>query len=49
MAEKTGYDSAYNELLERGARVIVIKEKDASLKTYIRTLNSNEYEFEHSK
>lgn len=46
---KTGYDSAYNELLDRGARVIIIKEKDASMKTYIRTLDSIEYEFEHSK
>lgn len=46
---KTGYASAYKELLDRGARVIIISENDAIMKTYIRTLSATEYEFEYAR
>ncbi len=34
---KTGYNSAYNEILERGARVIELYENEKKFDTYIRT------------
>lgn len=36
---KTGYASAYNEILERGARIIVLQENEQKFDTYIRTLS----------
>jgi len=36
---KSGYVSAYKEILERGARVIELHENEKEVKTYIRTLN----------
>lgn len=35
---KTGYNAAYEEILERGARVIVLNENDKKFDTYIITL-----------
>jgi hypothetical protein len=37
---KTGYHAAYKELLQRGARVIVVYENERKFDTYIRTLDS---------
>ncbi len=37
---KTGYASAYHEVLERGARVIELQKSGAKFTTHIRTLNS---------
>lgn len=42
---KTGYNSAYKETLERGARVIVIQENSKHFQTYIRTLKTKENQF----
>lgn len=36
---KTGYASAYDEILERGARVIILHENERNFDTYIRTLS----------
>jgi predicted MPP superfamily phosphohydrolase len=36
---KTGYNSAYEEILERGARVIELYENDKKFDTHIRTLS----------
>jgi hypothetical protein len=35
---KTGYNAAYKEILDRGARVIELHENDRKFDTYIRTL-----------
>ncbi len=45
---KTGYNSAYNEVLERGARIINLYENDKSYNTYIETWSNieNKYTFE---
>lgn len=45
---KTGYVSAYHEVLERGARVIELREDEKSFDTYIRTPleTSQNYTFE---
>lgn len=44
---KTGYASAYHEILERGARVIELYENEKKFDTHIRTLSGNclEYSF----
>ena len=44
---KSGYVTAYKEILERGARVIELHEAEKEVKTYIRTLSgiSLEYDF----
>ena len=39
---KTGYVAAYKEVLERGARVIVLEEGKESFNTWIRTLAGKE-------
>ncbi len=36
---KTGYASAYDEVLERGARIIILHENERKFETYIRTLS----------
>ena len=36
---KTGYHAAYKEVLQRGARVIVVYENERKFETYIRTLD----------
>lgn len=46
---KTGYVSAYEELLERGGRVILIDEDKANMETYIRTLDGIEHRFYYSR
>jgi predicted phosphodiesterase len=45
---KTGYNSAYAEILERGARVIELYENEKKFDTYIRTLSGKylDYTFE---
>jgi len=45
---KTGYNSAYKEVLERGSRVINLYEDDRCFNTYIETLSDklNNYTFE---
>ena len=42
---KTGYASAYHEILKRGARVIELDEKENKIQTYIRTLAGTEFEY----
>ena len=42
---KTGYNSAYKEVLERGARIIIVHENQRKLETYIRTLKGKEDKF----
>jgi len=42
---KSGYVSAYKEILERGARVIELHEKGKEVKTYIRTLKGISLEY----
>lgn len=42
---KTGYNSAYHEILERGARVIELYENDKKFDTYIRTLSGKYFEY----
>lgn len=46
---KTGYVSAYEELLERGGRVIILDEDEASMETYIRTLDGAEFPFSYAR
>ena len=38
---KTGYNAAYEEILERGARVIELYENDKKFDTHIRTLSGS--------
>jgi 3',5'-cyclic AMP phosphodiesterase CpdA len=40
---KTGYNAAYKEVLERGARVIVLYENQRKFDTYIKTLNKTSF------
>ncbi len=40
---KTGYNSAYKEILERGARIIELDEKENKFSTYIRTLSGTSF------
>uniref|UniRef100_UPI0032178E28 metallophosphoesterase family protein n=1 Tax=uncultured Draconibacterium sp. TaxID=1573823 RepID=UPI0032178E28 len=42
---KTGYVSAYHELLERGGRVIELFEDNTKFNTYIRTLTGKYFEY----
>ena len=42
---KSGYAPAYDEILERGARVIELYESDTKFKTYITTLEGEEFEY----
>jgi predicted MPP superfamily phosphohydrolase len=42
---KTGYNAAYTEILERGARVIDLWENDKRLDTHIRTLSGAYFEY----
>ncbi|MDP4206942.1 MAG: metallophosphoesterase family protein [Bacteroidota bacterium] len=42
---KTGYNSAYKEILERGARVFELYENDKKFDTYIRTLSGKYFEY----
>ncbi len=42
---KTGYASAYKEILERGARVITFYENEKHFDTHIRTLDSSTLQF----
>ena len=42
---KTGYSSAYHEILQRGARVIELDEIENKIQTYIRTLAGIEFEY----
>lgn len=42
---KTGYTSAYHEILDRGARVIILDENEKKFYTYIRTLTNKCFEF----
>ncbi len=42
---KTGYASAYHEILKRGARVIELDEKENKIDTYIRTIAGTEFEY----
>jgi len=48
---KTGYVSAYNEVLKRGARIIVLHENDRGFDTYLRNLKSSSlyYTFEQKQ
>lgn len=46
---KTGYNSAYEEVLERGARVIDLYENEHKFDTYIRTLRSVSLFFTHKR
>lgn len=42
---KTGYASAYKEILERGARVIILDENNKKFDTYIRTLSGQYFNY----
>jgi len=42
---KTGYAPAYKEILERGARVIVLDENEKKFDTYISTLSGRYFEY----
>lgn len=42
---KSGYNAAYEEVLERGARVITLHEDEHRFDTYIRTLKGKELEY----
>lgn len=46
---KTGYNAAYKETLERGARVIVVYENNDKFDTYIKTLKVEEDHFYFDK
>jgi len=48
---KTGYNPAYKEVLERGARVVVLYENEKKLNTYIRTCSGkySDYSFERRR
>ena len=43
--QKTGYAAAYEEKLERGARVIELYENEKKFDTYIRTLSGKYFEY----
>ena len=45
---KTGYASAYHEILERGARIIELYENDKKFDTHIRTLTGSYLEYSFS-
>jgi hypothetical protein len=45
---KTGYVSAYHEVLERGARVIELYENERKFDTYIRTLSGKYFNYTFS-
>jgi len=42
---KTGYNAAYKEILERGARVIILDENDKKFETYITTLSGTYFKY----
>ncbi|WP_321518809.1 metallophosphoesterase family protein [uncultured Bacteroides sp.] len=46
---KSGYVNAYKEILERGARVIELHEKEKEVRTYIRTLSGTSLEYSFKK
>ena len=46
---KTGYASAYHEILERGARVIELHENEKKFDTYVRTLSGTSLNFSFTK
>jgi len=46
---KTGYASAYHEILERGARVIELYENEKKFDTHIRTLSGSSLEYSFSR
>lgn len=45
---KTGYASAYHEILKRGARVIVLHENERAFDSYIRTSGGQEFDYSFS-
>lgn len=45
---KSGFAPAYEEILERGARVVELDENSSILKTYITTLDGEEFEYTFS-
>lgn len=46
---KTGYASAYHEILERGARIIELYENEKKFDTHIRTLTGSSLEYSFSR
>lgn len=46
---KTGYASAYREILDRGARVITLYENEKRFDTYIRTLDTSTFDFTYEQ
>jgi hypothetical protein len=46
---KTGYNAAYKEVLERGARVIELNENQNKFTTYIRTLSGTDFLLTHKR
>ncbi len=46
---KTGYNSAYKEILERGSRVIELVENENKFSTYIRTLSGISFFITHKR
>lgn len=46
---KTGYASAYHEILKRGARIIELYENEKKFDTHIRTINGTELDYSFTR